>query len=270
MEHPHITQRQAAALLPAPLLCLSQRCVRWATRRTLRALDLPAAAWRRRPDPLHGSSLSQTLPNCGPWHAQIEARARQLEGRDLGQTPAVPAGRGEPAKYDSARQVRVARSPGAACSGFNELLFRRPRWCLLEVWKPLWNGETHRSIHSGVGLPRNPDMHGCRGRPRGCCQAPRRTTQTPTSPPPPARRRRRRCVPSRAFLCSATGVSCAAPPFVAADSADALLGVLPSRQAGVKPGRPMAADTALTLSLAEFPLASADPCLVCPACNGRS
>lgn len=47
----------------------------------------------------------------GSCHSQIEARARQMEGRDLGQQAATPGGKAQPQTYDRARQ---GAAPGLA------------------------------------------------------------------------------------------------------------------------------------------------------------
>lgn len=49
------------------------------------------------------ASISPVWQPCCPA-AQIEARARQMEGRDLGQQAAVPGGKPPPGKYERGRQ----------------------------------------------------------------------------------------------------------------------------------------------------------------------
>jgi hypothetical protein len=50
-----------------------------------------------------------SVDSSSMWHcwcpaAQIEARARQMEGRDLGQQAATPGGKAPPGKYERGRQ----------------------------------------------------------------------------------------------------------------------------------------------------------------------
>ena len=49
------------------------------------------------------ASISPMWQLCCPA-AQIEARARQMEGRDLGQQAAAPGGKPPPGKYERGRQ----------------------------------------------------------------------------------------------------------------------------------------------------------------------